>query len=106
MGENRCSDWGENHAPSSTNPVSNQDSSHVKIGDKTVKVSNAGGGEGGGGGRKQQNRGVSMEASPSILLDVSVTGHDFVLATTAKAKNDFEASTSTFTDSNTVSEQQ
>ena len=65
-----------------------------------------GGGWGGGGGGIMQNRGVNMEASPSILLNVSVTGHDFVLATTAKAKKDFEASTSTFTDINTVCEQQ
>ena len=74
----------------------------MEIGDETARASNAKG----GGADTKQNGGVNTEASPSILLDVSVTGHDFVLATTAKAKEDFEASTSSFTDSNTVSERQ
>ena len=59
--------------------VSSQDSSHVEIADETASMSNA--------KKKSKQKGcVNTEESPSILLDVSVTGQEFVLAAAVDKK--------------------
>ena len=54
--------------------------------------------------KSKQKGGVNTELSPSILLDVSVTGREFVLAA-AVDKKEGEASSSGSSESGKVSEQ-
>ena len=54
--------------------------------------------------KSKQKGGVNTELSPSILLDVSVTGREFVLAA-AVDKKEGEASSSGLSESGKVSEQ-
>ena len=77
--------------------VSSQDSSHVEIADETASMSNA-------KKKSKQKGGVNTEVSPSILLDVSVTGQEFVLAA-AVDKKEGEARSSGLSESGKVSEQ-
>ena len=76
--------------------VSSQDSSHVEIADETASMSNA-------KKKSKQKGGVDTEVSPSILLDVSVAGQEFVLAA-AVDKKEAEESSSGLSESGKVSE--
>ena len=68
----------------------------MEIADETASMSNA---------KKisKQKGGVNTEVSPSILLDVSVAGQEFVLAA-AVDKKEAEASSSGLSESGKVSE--
>ena len=77
--------------------VSSQDSSHVEIADETASMSYA-------KKKSKQKGGVNTEVSPSIPLDVSVTGQELVLAS-AVDKKEGEASSSGLSESGKVSEQ-
>ena len=76
--------------------VSSRNSSLMEIADETASMSNA---------KKisKQKGGVNTEVSPSILLDVSVAGQEFVLAA-AVDKKEAEASSSGLSESGKVSE--
>ena len=66
--------------------MSSQDSSHLEIADATASMSKA--------KKKSKQKGVvNTEVSPSIPLDVYVTGQEFVLAA-AVDKKEGEASSS------------
>ena len=59
--------------------ATSQDSSHVEIADETASMSNE--------KKKSKQKGaVNTQASPSILLHVSVTGQEFVLAAAVDKK--------------------
>ena len=69
----------------------------MEVADETASMSNA-------KKKSKQKGGVNTEVSPSILLDVSVTGQEFVLAA-AVDKKEGEASSSGSSESGKVSEQ-